>query len=105
MENRLNIGDVVKHFKRSILPSCDLQRNPNLGLYKILNIGSINSETGEKMVTYMALYYDNIKNIYFDIFERPMDMFLSEVDHNKYPDIVQKYRFEKVDPNHDFRYF
>ena len=49
------------------------------------------SETQEKMVLYRALYGS------CGLFVRPYDMFLSEVDHIKYPDVVQKYRFELID--------
>lgn len=75
-------GDIVKHFKRetTILS--------NEYLYKILCVAKL-TEEDEYVVVYQALYGD------FKIYARPYEMFISEVDHQKYPDIKQKYRFEK----------
>lgn len=57
--------------------------------YKVLLIAK-NTETEENMVVYQALYGD------YGCFVRPYSMFVSEVDHEKYPDVKQRYRFEFV---------
>ncbi len=86
----VKVGEIVQHFKRELLESTD----NSLYLYKILEIAE-HTETKEKLVIYQALYEDTAKGIHFGVFARPYDMFMSEVDRNKYPNIKQKYRFEK----------
>ena len=59
-------------------------------LYRIVTI-SQHTETGEQMVVYRAMYGAE------GYFVRPLDMFMSEVDREKYPDVEAKWRFEKVE--------
>ncbi len=54
------------------------------------------SETGEDLVVYYCLGKGINSNHVNGIYARPLDMFLSEVDHEKYPDVKQKYRFEEI---------
>lgn len=78
------VGDIVQHFKREWV-SADTSEY----MYKVLAFAQ-HTETGEQLVIYQALYAP------FKVCARPYAMFMSEVDREKYPDIRQKYRFEKV---------
>ena len=80
------VGDVMQHFKRENLTEQEMTTYKYL--YKILAFAT-HTETGETLVVYQALYND------FQVFVRPIDMFFSKVDTEKYPDIKQEYRFEK----------
>ena len=84
-ENRFKPGDIVQHFKREMLS--EEERAGNIYLYEIVGV-AIHSETHEEMMVYKPLYDDG------GMYVRPLDVFLSEVDHEKYPEVKQKYRFE-----------
>ena len=88
MTNRFNPGDIVQHFKRELLT--EEERAGNMYLYEIIGV-AIHSETREPMMVYRPLYDDG------GMYVRPLEMFMSEVDHEKYPEIKQKYRFEEVE--------
>lgn len=61
------------------------------GKYYLVEDVATHSETGETYVVYRKLYGDGA------LWIRPLSMFLEEVDHEKYPDVTQKYRFELVE--------
>ena len=70
----------------------DIRPGDIVRLYKVLAFAD-HTETGEKFVVYQALYAP------FKTCARPFEMFMSEVDRDKYPDVKQKWRFEKVEGN------
>ncbi|MBQ2117283.1 MAG: DUF1653 domain-containing protein [Lachnospiraceae bacterium] len=58
--------------------------------YQIIAVAR-HSENDEKYVVYQQLYAP------FEVYVRPLDMFMSKVDTQKYPNVEQTYRFEKID--------
>lgn len=76
LKNELKLHRIYRHFK---------------GDYYLVEDLAKDSETGQDMVVYRKLYGDG------SLWVRPKTMFLEEVDHHKYPDVQQKYRFELVD--------
>jgi len=93
-ERKFEIGDIVQHFKRETVSEERLKEDPNAYLYEIIGT-SRHTETKEELMIYKPLYETECVDG-VDYAARPLDMFMSEVDHEKYPDIKQKYRFELV---------
>lgn len=57
---------------------------------EIISVG-MHTETQEKLVVYRHAD-DNDTQIWI----RPLEMFMSEIDHNKYPDVKSRWRFERL---------
>lgn len=87
-EKELIPGTIVQHFKRGLM-TAEERADSTKYLYEIIGTAR-HTETGESLVIYRALYGSG------EIYARPLEMFLSETDREKYTEAAQKYRFEKV---------
>ena len=76
------VGGIYRHFKGFIA--------------RVITL-AIHTETGEQLVIYECKGTENSGKHKDGIYARPLEMFLSEVDHEKYPEVKQQYRFELIE--------
>lgn len=77
---KIKLGQVYRHFKGNYYVVLDVVNDSETN----------NSDNPDKVVIYQALYGDHLK------WARKYEDFMSEVDHKKYPEVKQKYRFEEA---------
>lgn len=87
---QFEVGDIVRHFKHELLSDEERKLDPNMYMYRIIAFAT-HTETLESLVIYTSLSNGS------DTYARPLRLFVSEVDHRKYPSIRQKYRLEKIE--------
>jgi hypothetical protein len=75
----VQVGENYRHFKEG-------------KLVKVLAVSQDTENVGSFSVVYECTDTEGNTRIW----HRPYEMFVSEVDHKKYPEAKQKYRFEKV---------
>ena len=80
MREEPKVGQIYRHFKGNV--------------YEIVAIAK-HTESNERLVIYKS------GNENATVYARPLEMFLSEVDHEKYKDVEAKYRFTLLDSNKD----
>ena len=87
MDNRMRVQTYVNCMKSAIVGF--RYRHFKGGIYLVTDI-AVHSESEEPMVIYKSFDDPDL------VWCRPLDMFLSEVDHEKYPDVKQLMRFERL---------
>lgn len=98
MEERIKKDDIVRYFKWEELENSEDSKAPKCKFcYRIITTEAVDFDLN-RFVVYQALY-DN-KQIWI----RPYNVFMSEVDHTEYLNIKQKYLYEKVDPEKDLNF-
>lgn len=83
--SKMSITDMLTGVGRELPKPYDVYKHFKGDLYVIIDIAT-HTETDETLVIYGREH---------KTWARPLRMFMSEVDHDKYPDAEQKYRFER----------
>ena len=88
MDNRMRVQLQLRHIKGEMVGR--RYRHFKGGIYLVTDI-AVHSETEEPLVIYQKWHEPLL------VWCRPLSMFMSEVDHEKYPDVKQLMRFERVE--------